>query len=107
MACKLMSMDIKDIHSRLEAVICDYCKGKGKVAMLFGKGVCYRCDGVGVLQANGDQLDTKAADKLRRFRDRQSFGRWLSADLAERNAAKDRPHWYDTPGRIRHNWRGD
>jgi hypothetical protein len=102
-----MGMNIKDIHSRLEAVICDYCQGKGKVSMLFGQGVCYRCDGVGVLQANGDQLDLKSVDRLRRFTDRESFGRWLAIDRAEREAAQNKPHWYDTPGRIRSNWRGD
>ncbi|HGF4956664.1 TPA: hypothetical protein ACF33T_004437 [Vibrio parahaemolyticus] len=102
-----MGMNIKDIHSRLEAVICDYCQGKGKVSMLFGQGVCYRCDGVGVLQANGDQLDTKSVDILRRVTDRESFGRWLAIDRAEREAAQNKPHWYDTPGRIRSNWRGD
>ncbi|WP_085609559.1 hypothetical protein [Vibrio parahaemolyticus] len=102
-----MGMNIKDIHSRLEAVICDYCQGKGKVSMLFGQGVCYRCDGVGVLQANGDQLDLKSVDRLRRFTDRESFGRWLAIDRADREAAQNKPHWYDTPGRIRSNWRGD
>ncbi|KFE94894.1 hypothetical protein [Vibrio parahaemolyticus] len=102
-----MGMNIKDIHSRLEAVICDYCQGKGKVSMLFGQGVCYRCDGVGVLQANGDQLDTKSVDILRRVTDRESFGRWLAIDRAEREAAQNKPHWYDMPGRIRSNWRGD
>ncbi|TOK32801.1 hypothetical protein CGI16_23035 [Vibrio parahaemolyticus] len=102
-----MGMNIKDIHSRLEAVICDYCQGKGKVSMLFGQGVCYRCDGVGVLQANGDQLDLKSVDRLRRFTDRESFGRWLAIDRAARETAQNKPHWYDTPGRIRSNWRGD
>lgn len=89
--------------SKLNASPCDYCQAAGWVKGLFRKALCYRCDGIGYLQPNGGQLDAKAIRAMQYEADKKAF----VAVMRFRKAQQETPHWYDTPGKLRSNWRGD
>lgn len=89
--------------SKLNASPCEHCQAKGWVKGLFSKSTCYRCDGIGYLQPNGGGLDTRTIRAMKYEADKKA----LVAVLRFRKSEQDKPHWYDTPGRFRSNWRGD